>query len=152
MEGKGFSAWKKEIHLSFFISKKTTKEKLILRHLPGQTKLKSDQGWSNKTLPVFSFPSSHHCNFWSHLNVKQVWCAKKQWCQETQCPRQVCSIRGPGWGDREDSCLKFKVCLCFKNEITQGFPRGSVVKNPPANAGDTGLTPGLGRSYMLWSN
>ena len=30
-----------------------------------------------------------------------------------------------------------------------GFPRGSVVKNPPANAGDTGdtgLTPGLGRS------
>ena len=30
-----------------------------------------------------------------------------------------------------------------------GFPRGSVVKNPPANAGDirdTGLIPGSGRS------
>ena len=27
-----------------------------------------------------------------------------------------------------------------------GFPGGSVVKNPPANAGDTGLTPGSGRS------
>ena len=27
-----------------------------------------------------------------------------------------------------------------------GFPGGSVVKNPPANAGDTGLIPGLGRS------
>ena len=30
-----------------------------------------------------------------------------------------------------------------------GFPGGSVVKNPPANAGDTGdwgLVPGLGRS------
>ena len=27
-----------------------------------------------------------------------------------------------------------------------GFPRGSVVKNLPANAGDTGLTPGSGRS------
>ena len=27
-----------------------------------------------------------------------------------------------------------------------GFPGGSVVKNPPANAGDTGLTPRLGRS------
>ena len=26
-----------------------------------------------------------------------------------------------------------------------GFPGGSVVKNPPANAGDTGLIPGLGR-------
>ena len=27
-----------------------------------------------------------------------------------------------------------------------GFPGGSVVKNLPANAGDTGLIPGLGRS------
>ena len=27
-----------------------------------------------------------------------------------------------------------------------GFPGGSVVENPPANAGDTGSTPGLGRS------
>ena len=26
-----------------------------------------------------------------------------------------------------------------------GFPGGSVVKNPSANAGDAGLTPGLGR-------
>ena len=27
-----------------------------------------------------------------------------------------------------------------------GFPGGSVVKNPPANAGDSGSIPGLGRS------
>ena len=27
-----------------------------------------------------------------------------------------------------------------------GFPGSSVVKNPPANAGDVGLIPGLGRS------
>ena len=27
-----------------------------------------------------------------------------------------------------------------------GFPGGSVVKNPPANAGDMGSIPGLGRS------
>ena len=27
-----------------------------------------------------------------------------------------------------------------------------VVKNPPANAGDLGTTPGLGRSHMLQSN
>ena len=27
-----------------------------------------------------------------------------------------------------------------------GFPGDSVVKNPPANAGDTGSIPGLGRS------
>ena len=27
-----------------------------------------------------------------------------------------------------------------------GFPRGSVVKNPPANSGDEGLIPGPGRA------
>ena len=30
----------------------------------------------------------------------------------------------------------------------RGFPGGSVVKNPPANAGDTGLIPDLGRRHM----
>ena len=29
---------------------------------------------------------------------------------------------------------------------TQGFPDGSAVENPPANAGDAGLIPGSGRS------
>ena len=33
-----------------------------------------------------------------------------------------------------------------------GFPGGAVVKNPPANAGDTGLSSGLGRSHMPRSN
>ena len=34
----------------------------------------------------------------------------------------------------------------------EGFPGGTVVKNPPANAGDTGSSPGPGRSHMQWSN
>ena len=33
-----------------------------------------------------------------------------------------------------------------------GLPCGAVVKNPPANAGDTGSTSGLRRSHMLQSN
>ena len=33
-----------------------------------------------------------------------------------------------------------------------GFPGGAVVKNPPANAGDTGSSPGPGRSHVLRSN
>ena len=32
------------------------------------------------------------------------------------------------------------------------FPDGAVLKNPPANAGDTGSSPGPGRSHMSWSN
>ena len=30
----------------------------------------------------------------------------------------------------------------------KGFPGGAVVENLPANAGDTGSSPGLGRSHM----
>ena len=33
-----------------------------------------------------------------------------------------------------------------------GFPGGAVVKNLPANAGDTGSIPGPGRSHMPQSN
>ena len=40
----------------------------------------------------------------------------------------------------------------LKNKKGQGFPGGTVVKNPPANAGDTGSSPGPGRSHMPWSN
>ena len=32
-----------------------------------------------------------------------------------------------------------------------GFPGGSAVKNPPTNAGDLGLIPGLGGSHRPWS-
>ena len=35
---------------------------------------------------------------------------------------------------------------------TRGFPGAAVVKNLPANVGDTGLSPGLGRSHMPRSN
>ena len=33
--------------------------------------------------------------------------------------------------------------------VVWDFPGGAVVKNLPANAGDTGSSPGLGRSHML---
>ena len=36
--------------------------------------------------------------------------------------------------------------------LEKGFPGGAVVKNLPANAGDTGLSPDLGRSHMPRSN
>ena len=38
------------------------------------------------------------------------------------------------------------------NKNVKDFPGGAVVKNPPANAGDTGLIPGLGRPHMPQSN
>ena len=56
-----------------------------------------------------------------------------------------------GWeilvGAREGSMEKGTL----KSE-SWGFPGGAVVKNPPANAGDMGSSPGPGRSHMPWSN
>ena len=39
----------------------------------------------------------------------------------------------------------------LKNEV-QGFPGGAVVESLPANAGDTGSSPGLGGSHVPRSN
>ena len=71
------------------------------------------------------------------------------------------------------SCLYLFSCLCLfschkkmtiyqavnkpliyflKQKQYRGFPGGAVVENLPADAGDTGSSPGLGRSHMPWSN
>ena len=40
----------------------------------------------------------------------------------------------------------------FIRSVSRELPGNSVLRNPPANAGDTGLSPDLGRSYMPQSN
>ena len=40
----------------------------------------------------------------------------------------------------------------FQKFVLGDFPGGAVVKNPPANAEDTGSIPGPGRSHMPRSN
>ena len=42
--------------------------------------------------------------------------------------------------------------LLTDSKVEWDFPGGTVVKNPPANAGDMGSSPGPGRSHMPWSN
>ena len=44
------------------------------------------------------------------------------------------------------------VYLSSIKTVKWDFPSGAVVKNPPANSGDTGSNPGPGRSHMPWSN
>ena len=54
---------------------------------------------------------------------------------------------------RKPTCLFFVVIkLQSKTSGIQGFPGGAMVENLPANAGDTGSSPGLGGSHMPWSN
>ena len=45
-----------------------------------------------------------------------------------------------------------RVRMTIIKKSTGGFPGGAVVENLPANAGDTGLSPGLGRSHVPQSN
>ena len=62
-------------------------------------------------------------------------------------------------GDRgRENKQKSEHVVCYvriraiKKNKTGDFPGGAVVKNPPANAGDTGSIPGTGRSHMPRSN
>ena len=48
--------------------------------------------------------------------------------------------------------LKVAQGFVLKKTQPRDFPGGAVVKNPPANAGDTGSIPGSGRSHMPQSN
>ena len=54
----------------------------------------------------------------------------------------------------DEKCIDFpsKKSVEDKNNWLGDFPGGAVVKNPPANAGDTGSIPGPGRSHMPRSN
>ena len=47
----------------------------------------------------------------------------------------------------------YKIIKCKETKRKEvGFPGGAVVENLPANAGDTGSSPGLGRSHVPRSN
>ena len=52
----------------------------------------------------------------------------------------------------EISIFNLSSGVSLKIFMIGGFPGGAVVKNPPANAGDMGLSPGPGRSHMPRSN
>ena len=54
--------------------------------------------------------------------------------------------------DRLDIAEKISELEGKAIKMLQGFPGGTVVENPPANAVDTGSIPGPGRSHMPWSN
>ena len=73
--------------------------------------------------------------------------------QEKKAPRQM-------WQTRINLNHWYHVLIVLfsvlfymlKMLIIWGFPGGAVVENLPANAGDMGSSPGLGRSHMPQSN
>ena len=64
---------------------------------------------------------------------------------------------GNGASERESTGFSPPRIIILKRQSdykynVPGFPGGAVVENLPANAGDTGSSPGLGRSHMPRSN
>ena len=61
-------------------------------------------------------------------------------------PRTLQETTNTGNGVTQTLTLK------LRKQTSWDFPGGTVVEDPPANAGDAGSSPGLGRSHMPWSN
>ena len=77
---------------------------------------------------------------------------------EKRSCRLLCFPCRPSWPNSYLCFLRLGMRLILllhqnnHNRYTRNFPGGTVVKNPPANAGDTGSSPGPGRSHMPRSN
>ena len=54
--------------------------------------------------------------------------------------------------ERAKVLLYLQLAMVQQKETSRGFPGGAVVESLPANAGDTGSSPGLERSHMPRSN
>lgn len=77
-------------------------------------------------------------------------------CLEQRCMAQAwqSQIRRSKAGTPPSASLKIcvKKTSKLKSAKALGFPGGSVVRNPPANVGHMGPTPGPGGVHMLPSN
>ena len=71
--------------------------------------------------------------FWIQIDTQPLFPCLSLWCTSEH------------WFESE-------MVMNLSQEQSLGSLGGSVVKNPPANVGDTGSIPGPGRSHMSQSN
>ena len=69
----------------------------------------------------------------------------------TESSEKSSSNNSEPWGGEENE-ISGVATLYYLKCIFKGFPGGSVVKNPPASAEDSGSILDLRRSYMLQNN
>ena len=77
----------------------------------------------------------------SALGMRQLW----------RCPGDWDSLPPQGCGMAHGTTVKLQTWLLSKTQ-SRDLPGGTLVKNLPASAGDTGSSPGPGRSHMPRSN
>ena len=79
---------------------------------------------------------------------------------DKEAAEKLCSFKWGEWGgeEKKKSYIRTQERGDVFPKITVNkfpawnFPDGPAVKNPPANAGDMGSTPGRGRFYLPWGN
>ena len=126
------------------------------RGSPGTSEVKTSL---TRDPPLRPFcPGSAHKQH-SQARMEQVhtspadWLEPERWHSHWMVPIGIGSRRGRGLWPAKATCL---TVLWVPNSPIKkerlGFPSGAVVENLPANARDTGSSPGLGRSHMPRSN
>ena len=68
------------------------------------------------------------------------------------CVKAIHFVTGSCKCSSATSLISYLIHMIVLQNLVRGFPGGAVVENLPANAGDTGLSPALGRSHMPRSN
>ena len=104
----------------------------------------------NKGLEAHRGPSWSFMTVHSFTNVKRhspfAWGTAWEFCQRLWAATSLATSEQ----SEKSSFYGVGVCRARWNQQSRqgiwGFPDGSVVNNPPANAGDAGLIPGSGRS------
>ena len=93
-------------------------------------------------------------NKWDHIKLKSFCTAKKT----------INNKKGNLWNGRKYLQMICLIMVIHKEliqistktiqlkNVQRDFPGGTVVKNPPASAGDVGSSPVPGRSHMPGSN
>ena len=118
------------------------------------------QPWSKSKIHCLS--STSHClslivpkNYLLDAVIRNLWWPK----QENFSARKQKSMSNSSWGECREikeakKCLQpyHPKCASSQKLSKGGLPGGAVVKNLPANAGDTGSIPGPGRSHTPRSN
>ena len=75
------------------------------------------------------------------MGIRMIFSLPYHQCLEKHLALSRCTVNGHFIPTLSHSPL-------LKRNKREGFPGGAVVENLPANAGDTGSSPGLGRSHM----
>ena len=120
-----------------FSSSKTlcdSTESKILRYLK-QSKHPPTDDWRNKMWYI------HTTEYYSTLRRKTILTCAMTWMNLDDIMLSEISSH------KRTDTVWFHLCEVSK-VVRLGFPGGAVVENLPANAGDTGSSPGLGRSHM----